>query len=290
MAEISLQTIRRGVLRAFAASLALATAGAAVAQPRDVDPFHLGYAVAFGSGAYRLSDGTETRVVRGSFSKRLRETPSAAEGGPGLRLLFPVTVGVQNLDDADLPPDRPTDRAEYVAFLPGIELEFPAGERLTLRARGQLGWGKELQGSEQAVRLGAAGVRSRLVWPRAAGRPAWISGLLWAAFDPDEGERQAMLRFTQALEFEVDVPRWQFRDRPMRLLPHVLGDWYYRPPPALAYGDGDFEQLEREAQIGVAAGREGGFKILWFRFDAIGIAYRFSEHSDGIRFYLNSIF
>lgn len=286
----TLRTIRRNAPRALGAALALGAAGAAVAQPADVDPFHLGYAVAFGSGAYRLSDGTETRVVRGSFSKQVRETPTPEQGGPGVRLLFPVTVGVQNLDDADLPPDRPTDRAEYAAFLPGVELEFPASERVTLRARAQLGWGTELQGAEQAARLGAAGVRSRMVFPGVAGRPAWISGLLWAGFDIEDGDRQSMLRFTQALEFEIEVPRWQFRDRPMRLLPHVLGDWYYRPPPLLAYGDSEFEQLEREAQIGVAAGREGGFKILFFEFDAVGVAFRASEHSEGIRFYLNSVF
>jgi len=76
----------------------------------------------------------------------------------------------------------------------------------------------------------------------------------------------------------------------MHLMPHVLADWYYRPPPELAFGDEEFDHVETEWQLGVAARREGGFRILFFGFDAVGIAFRFSEHSSGLRFYLNSIF
>jgi hypothetical protein len=76
----------------------------------------------------------------------------------------------------------------------------------------------------------------------------------------------------------------------MRWRPHVLKDWYFRPPPALAYGDGGVERLDDEWQLGLAAAREDGFKFLFFRFEAVGIAYRFSDHSSGLRLYLNSVF
>jgi hypothetical protein len=76
----------------------------------------------------------------------------------------------------------------------------------------------------------------------------------------------------------------------MRWRPHVLKEWYYRPPPALAFGDDEFERLADEWQVGLAAAREDGFKILFLKFDAVGVAYRFSDHSGGIRFYLNSVF
>ena len=73
--------------------------------------------------------------------------------------------------------------------------------------------------------------------------------------------------------------------------PHVLKDWYRRPPPALAFGDDDAElHVGGEWQLGVAAARDDGFKVLGFKFDAVGIAYRFSDRSNGIRFYLNSVF
>src|SRR5690606_24994365 len=144
--------------------------------------------------------------------------------------LLPFSVGIQNLDDEDLPPDRPSDEIEHAAFLPGIELEFP-GERFALRVRGQAGWGTELEGLETPARLYAVGVRSRFGWPDAPGRRALINGLLWAGFVPDAGPRRSLTRVSQGIEFDVSVPRWQFKERTMRLMPHVLADWYYRPPP-----------------------------------------------------------
>ncbi|HEX6996574.1 MAG TPA: hypothetical protein VF322_00415 [Gammaproteobacteria bacterium] len=278
-----------GRMLAGAAAIAVTfAAGEVRAQPDDVDPFHWGYAAAFGGGDYRLGDGTEARIARARFGVWLRETPE--EGGMGVRLLLPVTVGIQNLDDDAVPPGRPTDRLEEVSFMPGVLLEHNLGEHWTLRTQAQLGWGKELRGDEESAVIGGVGIRSRLRLGKAPGRPALIGGLLWAGFDLEGGERRSLLRLTQALEFEIPVPQWRFRGRPMRLLPHVLGDWYYRPPPALAFGDDDAEKLDSEWQIGLAAGRDGGFQILIFKFESVGVAYRFSDQSEGLRLYLNSVF
>lgn len=272
--------------RVCAAGAAL-VAAPCTAQTEDVDPFHWAYAASFGAGVYRLGDRTEGRTYRGNFSVRLRE---AQADRAGLRLLLPVAVGLQNLDDADLPLDRPSDKIEHAAFLPGIELEHLVGQRWTLRSRAQLGRGEELEGAEQSARLAAVGLRSRVAFDEAPGKPALINGILWTAFDPSAGERRALLRLTAAVELDVRAARWRVRDSPMHWRPHVLKDWYYRPSPALSYGDDDFERLDDEWQVGLAAAREDGFKILFLRFEAVGIAYRFSDHSSGLRLYLNSVF
>ncbi len=284
------RALQRGRAAAVAALLFAAPLTAVQGQEaQDYDPFHWGYAPMFGSGAYRQTDSTETRVLRVSPSIVVREARVRRGPNVGVRVLLPFSVGIQNLDEEELPPDRPDDEIEHAAVLPGIELEFP-GERFALRVRGQAGWGTELEGLEMAARLYAFGVRSRFGWPDAPGRPALINGLLWAGFVPETGPRRSLLRVSQGIEFDVSVPRWEFKGRTMRLMPHVLADWYYRPPPEIAFGDEDFDHVETEWQIGLAAKREGGFKLLWFRFQAVGMAYRFSEHSDGIRFYLNSAF
>jgi len=288
MAKIGVRRLARSLLAC--ALLHGGALGVGDAQETDdYDPFHWGYAPMFGSGAYRQTDATEARIFRLSPSVRIREARVRRGPNVGVRLLLPFSIGIQNLDDEQLPPGRPDDEVEHAAFLPGIELEFPA-ERFALRVRGQAGWGTELEGEEMSARLYALGLRSRFGWPDAPGRPALINGLLLAGFVPDAGPRRSLMRLTQGLEFEVSVPRWEFKGRPMRLMPHVLADWYYRPPRELGFGDEDFEHVETEWQLGLAAKREGGFSLLFFGFDAVGIAYRFSEHSDGIRFYLNSIF
>jgi hypothetical protein len=135
--------------------------------------------------------------------------------------------------------------------------------------------------------------------------------------DPSEAQRQSLLRLTAALEFDIGVPRWQVRGHSMRLLPHVLEDRYQRASSAASFGGDDGgasgggaggggaggggagddlsaggvpRNRGSEMQIGVAAGRDEPFKIWFFKFNAVGIAYRFSDRSEGIRFYLNSVF
>ncbi|MBN1238266.1 MAG: hypothetical protein JXB36_07175 [Gammaproteobacteria bacterium] len=274
--------------RSAVAAIVLSCAGAAALAQEDREGlFHWGHAAAFGSGVYALADETEAQVVRLPFAKTLRE-PGADR--VGVRLLLPLTVGVQNLDEEQLEPGRPADEIEQAAFMPGVELELSPLERVTLRVRGQAGWGKELEGVEDRARLFSLGLRSRITWADAAGRPSLISGLQWAGSDPDEAERRALIRLTKAVEFDIPVPRWEFRDETMHLKPHVLGDWFYRPPSALAFGDADSGHVATDWQVGLAAGRETGFEVLGFRLDSIGIAYRSSDHRYGIRIYIGSVF
>jgi hypothetical protein len=276
--------------RAIGAALLALPAAHALAQVEDTNPFHWAYAASLGSGVYRLGDETEAQTYRANFSVALRDMPEAAEDRAGIRLLLPIAFGLQNLDDDALPVDRPSDDVEHAAFLPGVELEQRVGARWTLRPRAQLGRAVELQGTEQSARLAAVGLRARAQFDAVPGKPSLITGLLLTGFDPSPGERRSLLRFTAGIELDIRAARWQVRDSPMRWRPHVLKDWYYRPPPALAFGDGESERLADEWQVGLAAARQDGFKILFLKFDAVGIAYRFSEHSSGLRLYLNSAF
>lgn len=270
---------------AACAGLIFAAPGAA--QTEDRNPFDWPYAAGLGSGVYALGDGTESQTYRANFSWSLRD---AEEGRTGIRLLLPLVFGVENLDDDARPLERGADDIQHVGFLPGIELEHLAGERWTLRSRAQWGYAEELEGAEQSARLAAVGFRSRVMFDAAPGNPAFISGVLWNGFDASSGERSAVLRFTAALEWDIRAAHWRVRDSPMRWRPHVLKDWYRRPPPALAAGDEDAELPAGEWQLGVAAAREDGFKIWFVEFDAVGVAYRFSDHSSGFRVYFNSVF
>jgi hypothetical protein len=284
MSIATLRSLCRAALSSWSLFVSVASV---VAQSRDSEPFNWAYSAAFGSGVYQLGDGTEAQTYRGNFSIGLGDSEDERAR---VRLLLPATIGLQNLDDDDLPVDRPSDRLEHVTFLPGVELEHEPGRRWTLRTRAQLGIGKELEGTQGSARVAAVGLRSRVRFADALGSPALINGLLWSGFDPEIGARGSLLRFTTAIELDFRAARWRVRDRPMRWRPHVLKDWYYHPPPALAYDDGDVERVKEEWQIGVAAVREGGFKIRFIEFEGVGIAYRFSDVSSGLKLYISSVF
>jgi hypothetical protein len=265
--------------------------GTGAAQPpaEDADPFFNAYSAVFGRGRYTLSDGTAAEVYRANFSKKLRDSRADGGDGLGLRLLLPVTVGTQALADDDLPAGRDERRVEQASFLPGVELEFAPGERWTLRTRAQLGASRETAGDEPSSRIAAVGVRSRYTFADAKLAPALIGGLLSTSFDPDTGERRSLVRATVGLELAIPAAAWQVRGQPMTWSPHLLWDGYYRPS-ALSAAGSDYTRVDSEWQIGVAARRDTGFKFLFVRFDAVGVAYRFSEHSEGLRIYLNSVF
>jgi hypothetical protein len=276
----------------LSAALIAAPLGAARAQS-NLEAFDWPHAPALGAGLYQLGNGTTERVYRAPLSVRVRKTPDrdGPKGGPGVSLLLPITAGIEDRGVDPIPLDRLSGPLEQAAIAPGVALEWPAGKLWTLRTSANLGYGEERRGSPRTARIGIAEVRSRVRWADAPGRPALINALLWTGFDGNDGTRGSLLRFENALEFDIPVARWQFRGQSMRFLPHVLNDRYSTPPPALALGpDGDLRPVESEWQVGLAAGREGGFKILFFRFDSVGVAYRFSGHSDGLRVYLNGVF
>lgn len=265
-------------------------APAAAQTVDEPDRFHWAYAAHFGTGIYSLSDGADVLILRVPARWTLREPDPAHACACGIRLFLPFTVGIERFDRDEAPGTDPPKRARQLSFLPGVELEFPRSERWTLRTRAQLGWGRLDNGARETALIYAAGIRSRLVWPEIAGRPGMINGLLWSAYDPAGGPRRSMSRISNGVEFDIPVPRWQFRDEPMRLMPHFLTDWYIDTLDARSLADGSIDEVDVEWEIGLAAGREKPFSILGLEFDRLGFALRFSEHSKGIRLFVGSIF
>jgi hypothetical protein len=271
----------------------LPTAGAvAVAQGATgaAGNFHWAYAANYGTGVYSVDDGSEVLIVRVPVRVQLRAADPDSRCNCTIRLLAPVTLGVENFDRSQAANSAPPRQARQFGVLPGVELEFPRTERWTLRARAQVGWGIQKHETREEALIYAVGIRSRYSWPDAPGRPAMINGLLWSGYDPDRGARRSMTRMTSGMEFDIHVPRWEFREHTMRLMPHVLGDWYLDTVDARELADGRTGVLDNEWEVGVAAGRTEPFRILGFPLDRVGIAIRESTNGSGVRVFFGSIF
>jgi hypothetical protein len=285
-----IESFRRGWLVAMAVVPMFGPLPAAAQETDETALIHWAYAATFGTGVYELGESTEALVVRAPFSLRLRTADPSKRCNCGLRLLLPVAVGVQNFDiDALLAGDFPR-RVEQVSFLPGVEIELPRNERWTLRVRAQVGWGTELGGDQDSAWIYAAGIRSRLMWPERKLRPTWIIGMQSTGYDAEHLERQSLARLTNGIELDIGVPRWEFREEPMRLMPYVLNDQYVDSVHVFSVVDEAVDELDSEWEIGVAAGRDRPFSIFGIEFDRVGIGFRFSEESRGIRILFGSIF
>ena len=194
-------------------------------------------------------DSTIT-IVRLPVHWTLRKSASGRACRCGITLLFPVTAGVENFNLEGLP-----DHVDALGFFPGVQLELPRTEHWTLKVTGQIGWGTRQDGSRESAQLYGAGLRSRYAWPEVSGRPALIQGLYWSGYRPEGGASESLARFSTGAEFNLPIPPWKFRDQTMRLMPHVLADWYFNPLdiPQLLTGSPSGVRLEWE--LGLAAGR-----------------------------------
>lgn len=269
-----------------------ATAPAQTPAPEATDTgrFHWAYAAHFGTGMYSLSDGSDVLIIRVPVQWKLRDPDPTTRCGCGIRLLFPATVGVEELEREAAGQNGFSLRARQISLLPGVELEFPRSERWTLRVRGQLGRGVQRNGASERATIYAAGVRSRYAWPDHPGRPAMINGLLWSGYDPGNGRRRSMSRISNGVEFDLPLSRWTFRGDAMHLRPHFLVDWYLDTVDAPSLVDGGRDELDLEWEMGLGAGRAEPFSILGLRFDRVGVAARYSAHGRGYRLFFGSIF
>lgn len=257
---------------------------------QDTSTFHWAYAATFGTGIYKLGDDTEVFVFQAPIAWTLRDAGENEDKPFGIRLLFPVTFGVEQFDLNDIIGGAFPDRVEQASFLPGVELEFPRNERWVLKVRSQIGWGTQFGSADDAAWISTLGIRSRFAWPDVAGHPAWISGVLWSGYDPKFGPRESLAKFSNGVEFDIPLAKWKFRGEGMHLMPHIVGDWYFNTARFLSLNDQVFEQLDWEWEIGLAAGRVKPFSVLKRDIERVGFALRYSEDSVGIRFFLSSIF
>jgi hypothetical protein len=272
-------------LLALAAVLLLAAAANAASAQGLVRDFNWAYAAAYGTGKYRLGDGSTITVARLPFHWTWREPDSGHGCRCGAKLLLPVTVGVENFDLEELP-----EHTNELGFFPGIEVELPRTEHWTLKVSGQAGRGVRKDGARETARLYGAGLRSRYAWPDAPGGPALIAGLYWSAYRMPGEPSRTLARFSTGAEFDVRVGHWKFAHEPMHLMPHVLADWYFDPLDIEPILSGSANRVRLEWEVGLAAGRDDPFSVLGVKFDRVGLAVRSSEHSHGVRIYFASIF
>jgi hypothetical protein len=281
---------RTPILVLASAMSSLCSPFAAAQQVGEVKLTHWAYAATFGSGVYQLGEGTEVRVVRAPLSWAWLKPDANRPCRCGIRFLFPVTLGMQTFDFENIFSSELPQSIKQMSFLPGVELELPRSELWTLRVRAQGGWGSENGDRRESAVLYSAGIRSRVVWLDRALQPAWISGVDWSGYNPEQGERESMAKLTNGVVLDIPTPRWQVRGETMHLMPHVLNDWYFRTLDVLSVSDATIESLDSEWEVGVAARRSRSFSILRIKFDRVGLAFRHSDSSRGIRFFFGSIF
>lgn len=239
------------------------------------EPIHWALASVVGTGWYHVAGGRDAFIVSLSPRQVLRETRrgGAKTRQNGLWINYDAAVGLYELDT--VPGFLDTENFSTVSFTPGIEAEFPATERWTLRGYANLGWGTALgDGNSAWIWYGGIKSRYRLGPPKSS----WslLNGLYYAGFSSDEGGSRDMTGLFTGVEFAHVLSRTSA----WRLHWH-LGFTALEDSFAFALRDAAPRTIGDTAELGLAVSRKDDPFKLWFvEFDRLGLKYSFDTDGE----------
>lgn len=259
---------------------------------QDVNLNHWAYASAFGTGIYLWGDEIKTYVIRiqPKYTKRILLKKYEDKRELFIEFIVPVTFGVQTFEFKDIiEGDFPTD-IRQISFTPGVELEIPVSRRWALRPFGHFGWGTETGVEKESAWIYWAGLKSR--WAFQAGNFdfALLNGYAFYGYLPSDGSPDDMSVLTNGLELEYPLGNLTLHGDQLYLKTHLINYFYLDHDKLMEYSASTIIDLGSEWEIGVSVGKKTKMKIWFYKLDRIGLAYRFSKNTRGIRLYLDTSF
>ena len=261
-------------------------------QAEDFNLIHWAYAPAFGTGYYQVGENKEVYVLRFQpmFTHRFKYDSVFKDRELVLEFKLPVTFGVHNFNFGDIFGGEFPDSIQQISFTPGLEIKLPVSNRWNLRFYGNLGYGSDtLKGGERAW-IYWAGFKSRFVFPIKALTLGIINGYGGHGYTPNHGNSGNLSSLMNGLELDVPIGKIASSEKPFFLKTHVMNFWYFDNVDFMIDPEKELISLGSEWEIGLAVGKAQRIKLWLFRIDRIGLGYRFSPKSNGIRIYFSSYF
>jgi len=263
------------------------------AQDTSSSSVHWAYSSYFGSGWYQVNDDRDVFVLRTTPRWELREADIAEDGSRtiGIELKFPITAGLDRLQIDDIPGTANPDNLASLSVTPGVDITIPVGERWALRPFASIGWGSLLNGGESAWTYWA-GVKSRYTFQNGKLDWALLNSITYVGYTPSDGAAEDFWPLMAGLEFDYPLGNYQIDDE------QVFLSWHgtytiYEDDLDLVLENGSTNAITDQWELGVSFHKkEGRIKFGWFKFDRLGLAYRFSSSGDlkGISFVFRSVF
>jgi len=265
------------------------------AQEIDGDSVHWAYAAFLGTGWYKLDSNRQVYVLRVPPRWYFRDS-SIDESGQrqlGIEFHFPLTFGLHKLEQLDDFIDL--DNIGTVSFNPGIEIEYPVSDRWLLRAYGHLGWGKNIESSDNAW-IYDGGFKSQFSFQKGQLDWAIINELFLAGYNAKKTGSDALTGMLAGLAFSYPLPFGAGTKNSLKLDWDISYRWYENNPSFPRFlPDQSISQLTRvpvtiedEWEIGVAIARQTGPIKIWFLdFEHLGLTYRFNTDGSFRAFTIN---
>ena len=249
------------------------------AQTEPEDPgntVHYAYSALLGTGYYTVDD-RRVAVLRAPISYEVRETGGPGER-PGIRVKIPITAGLYNFKISDI-PELDLDDLVTVTVMPGVEFNYQINDRWAVDPAVHIGYGRDLTNNDSSL-LWGAGIRSRYAFDT-TGIPLTLgSEALYAGYDPDTGPADSIVRLSIGLDARIPTG-WSIGSSNMFIGTHTIAFYY---PVSLRFPKVERERASTssEFEVGLALGRDPPFEIMGYKFDRVGLAWRFSDVTSSI--------
>jgi hypothetical protein len=249
------------------AGTACAATAATTTASADTQFANYAFASELGSGIYEVN-GRTIQVYQLAPYVRLRE--AAPQGGrPGIRLIFPLTVGFFNFEPADLVHfDLPTSIGA-LSLEPGVELDWWMNDDWDLYPYVKAG-GTFASSAEVNAVIYGVGVRSDYRFELHDLPALYRSELIYAGVHyHGELPNDSFTRLRNGVQLRRNLPL-TWHDRAIQLGPYAFADVYLNAPAGPASG---ISSRTLQFEVGLMLDLEPRFEIRGVPLPRLGIGY-----------------
>ena len=251
------------------------------------------YGAYFGTGWYQIEGDRDIYVIRYTPRWEFREAEIAEDGTRtiGIEFRLPITFGLDHFSYDDLIGSADLDNLTSLSVTPGIDVTIPITERWLLRPYGAVGWGGSFNGSESVLTYWA-GIKSRYSFQHGKLNWALLNSVTYVGHTPSVGPSDDFWPLMVGLEFDYPLGKRKIDGE------QVFLSWHgtyttFEDNLTSVIDDGLSTPISDQWEFGMSFRKEEGrIKILFLKFDRLGLAYRFSTSGDfkGISFVFRSTF
>ena len=251
------------------------------------------YGAYFGTGWYQIEGDRDIYVIRYTPRWEFREAEIAEDGTRtiGIEFRLPITFGLDHFSYDDLIGSADLDNLSSLSFTPGIDVTIPITERWLLRPYAAVGWGGSFNGSESVLTYWA-GIKSRYSFQHGKLNWALLNSVTYVGHTPSVGPSDDFWPLMVGLEFDYPLGKRKIDGE------QVFLSWHgtyttFEDNLTSVIDDGLSTPISDQWEFGMSFRKEEGrIKILFLKFDRLGLAYRFSTSGDfkGISFVFRSTF
>ncbi len=265
-----------------AASISATTPG--IYGNADTQYANFAFASEIGSGVYEISGSVITVYTFEPYYTLRSALPFG--GRPGIRLIFPFTVGFFNFATQDLLHLELPNSIGALSFEPGVELDYWINDSWDLYPYVKAG-GTLASSAEVNAVIWGAGLRSDYRFDALSSAGLWRAQLAYAAAHyHGDVPNQSFTRLRNGVELRHDL-NLTWHSRAVQLAPYGIADVYFEAPSGPASG---ISPRTFQWEAGLMFGLSPQWEIHGVPLPRLGIGWREAGTLSGWRLVLGDPF